>query len=166
MIEKLSFKRKILLLLATAIVGVSLVSGLAFLQLREELIGARKATLKAAVQSAATLAAGYQAAAASGTMSEADAMKTATDALRTARYGDLAGKADYFYIITTDGRAVMHPYQTLWVPGKSVLGTLNSALRRDYDRNGGRFCTAAFWPYSISIPSRSEFPCRPASGRW
>ena len=58
MIEKLSFKRKILLLLATAVVGVLFVSGLAFVQLREELVGARKATLKAAVQSAATLAAG------------------------------------------------------------------------------------------------------------
>ncbi len=126
MIEKLSFKRKIQLLLATAIGGVSLVSALAFLQLREELVGAHKATLKAAVQSAATLVAGYQAAAASGKMSEADAMKAATDSLRMARYGDLAGKADYFYIITTDGLAVMHPYQTLWVPGKSVLGTLNS----------------------------------------
>ena len=126
MIEKLSFNRKILLLVATAIAGVSLVSGLAFLQLRDELTSARKATLKAAVQSAATLATGYQAAAAAGKMSEADAMKAATDALRMARYGDLAGKADYFYIITTDGLAVMHPHLTRWVPGKTVLGTLNS----------------------------------------
>ena len=126
MIEKLSFNRKILLLLATAIAGVLLVSGLAFLQLREELVSSRKATLKAAVQAAATVAAGYEAAAVSGRMSEADAMKAATDALRMARYGDLAGKADYFYILTTDGRAVMHPYQTHWVPGQSVLGALNS----------------------------------------
>ena len=104
MIEKLSFHRKILSLLATTIVGVLLVSGLAFLQLREELVSARKATLKAAVQSAATLVAGYQAAAASGRMSGADAQKAATDALRMSRYGDLAGKPDYFYVITTDGR--------------------------------------------------------------
>ena len=126
MIEKLSFNRKITLLVATAIAGVLLVSGLAFFQLRDELVSARKATLKAAVQSAATLATGYQAAAAAGKMSEADAKKAATDALRMARYGDLAGKADYFYVITTDGVAVMHPHLSRWVPGKSVLGTLNS----------------------------------------
>ena len=110
MIEKLSFNRKILLLVATAVVGVLLVSGLSFMQLREELLNARKATLKAAVQSQATMIAGYQAAAAAGKMSEADAMKAASDALRMARYGDLAGKADYFYILRTDGIAVMHPY--------------------------------------------------------
>jgi methyl-accepting chemotaxis protein len=126
MIEKLSFNRKILLLVATAVAGVLLVSGLAFVQLREEITNARKATLKAAVQSAATLVAGYQAAATGGKMNEADAMKAATDALRMARYGDLAGKADYFYIVTTDGLAVMHPHLTRWVPGKTVLGTLNS----------------------------------------
>ena len=126
MIEKLSFNRKILLLVATAVVGVLLVSGLSFMQLREELLNARKATLKAAVQSQATMIAGYQAAAAAGKMSEADAQKAATDALRMARYGDLTGKADYFYALTTDGLAVMHPYLTRWVPGKTVLGTLNS----------------------------------------
>ncbi len=126
MIEKLSFNRKILLLVVTAVAGVLLVSGLAFMQLREEITNARKATLKAAVQSQATVVAGYQAAAAAGKMSEADAMKAASDALRMARYGDLAGKADYFYILTTDGLAVMHPHLTRWVPGKTVLGTLNS----------------------------------------
>jgi methyl-accepting chemotaxis protein len=126
MIEKLSFNRKILLLVATAVIGVLLVSGLAFLQLREEITNARKATLKAAVQSAATLVAGYQSAAAAGKMGEADAMKAAADALRMARYGDLAGKADYFYILTTEGLAVMHPHLTRWVPGKTVLGTVNS----------------------------------------
>ena len=126
MIEKLSFNRKVLLLVATAIAGVLLVSGLAFVQLREELTSARKATLKAAVQSAATMATGYQALAASGKMPEADAKKAAADALRMARYGDLAGKADYFYVLTTDGVAVMHPHLSRWAPGKSVLGTLNS----------------------------------------
>jgi methyl-accepting chemotaxis protein len=126
MLEKLSFNRKILLLVATAVVGVLLVSGLAFVQLREEITNARKATLKAAVQSAATVVAGYQAAAAAGKMSDADAKKAATDSLRMARYGDLAGKADYFYALTTDGIAVMHPYLTRWVPGKSVFGTVNS----------------------------------------
>ena len=126
MIEKLSFNRKILLLVATAVAGVLLVTGLAFVQLRAEITDARKATLKAAVQSQATVVAGYQAAAAAGKMSEADAMKAAADALRMARYGDLTGKPDYFYVLTTDGLAVMHPYLTRWVPGKTVLGTLNS----------------------------------------
>jgi methyl-accepting chemotaxis protein len=126
MIEKLTFNRKILLLVATAVVGILLVAGLAFAQLRDEITNARKATLKAAVQSQATVVSGYQAAAAAGKMSEADAMKAASDALRMARYGDLAGKADYFYILTTDGLAVMHPHLTRWVPGKTVLGTLNS----------------------------------------
>jgi len=126
MIEKLAFKRKILLLVATAVVGVLVIAGLAFVELRERITDARKATLKAVVQSQATIVASYQAAAAAGRMSEADAMKAAADALRGARYGDLAGKADYVYVLTTDGLAVMHPYLTRWVPGKTTLGSLNS----------------------------------------
>ena len=42
-----------------------------------------------------------------------------------------------------------------------MLGTLNSALRRDYERNGGRFCTAAF---GVLTPSADGFDLSLASG--
>ena len=42
-----------------------------------------------------------------------------------------------------------------------MLGTLNSALRRDYERNSGRFCTAAF---GVLTPSADGFDLSLASG--
>jgi methyl-accepting chemotaxis protein len=127
MLDRLTFKRKILLLVASAVLGLLILGALSVMQARQDIVQGRKDSLKAAVQSAATLVAGYQAAAAAGTMSEADAKKAAADAVRLARYGDLAGsKADYFYIFTTDGIAVMHPHLKRWVPGKTILGHVNS----------------------------------------
>ncbi|MDG0835718.1 chemotaxis protein [Pelomonas saccharophila] len=96
------------------------------LQARHDIMLGRQSALRSAVQSAAMVVSGYQEAARSGAMSEADAQKAAIDAVRMARYGDTAGQADYFYILTTEGVAIMHPHNKKWVPGQTVIGkTIN-----------------------------------------
>ena len=125
MLERLSFKQKIVLIVAGAIVGLLVLTGLSIWQTKNDITEGRKAALRSAAQSALTIVAGYQAAAAAGTLPEADAKKAAADAIRMARYGDLAGKADYFYILTTDGKAVMHPFLKTWTPGEVLIGKPN-----------------------------------------
>lgn len=126
MLHSLSFKRKITLLLIGIGAGLLLIFGLSIVQIRGEIIEGRKSALRAAVESTMTIVAGYQAAAKSGAMSDSDARKAASDAVKLARYGLDKSKPDYFYILTTDGTAVMHPFNRGWTPGKSALGTKNA----------------------------------------
>ena len=123
MLSRLGFKRKISLLVLGAIAGVVIVSAIAVVQTRTNIVDGRKTALRHAVQSAASIALGYQAQAAAGTMAVDDAKKAARDAIRLARYGNAEGKSDYFYIVTTDGLGVMHPHTKSWDTGVSVLDT-------------------------------------------
>ncbi|MET0935706.1 MAG: hypothetical protein ABWX83_06950, partial [Luteibacter sp.] len=66
---KLSFNQKIGLLMASAFVGIALVSGLSVLQTRAEIIDGRKVALRTAVQSAHSIVLAYQGKAAAGTIS-------------------------------------------------------------------------------------------------
>jgi methyl-accepting chemotaxis protein len=124
--DRMSFKAKIRLLIAVAVAGLALLAIYSVLQIRSEIMDGRKAELVSAVQSQANIVLGYQAAAAAGKMSVDDAKKAASEALFHARYGGDDGKANYFYILTTDGAAVMHPFNKAWTPGKSQLGVINA----------------------------------------
>jgi methyl-accepting chemotaxis protein len=90
-------------------------------QLRNQVLQARRAELVAAVQSAHSIVAAYQAEAAAGRMPEAQAQQAATEALRLARFGGADGKANYFYIWGLDGSGVMHPFKPEW-HGQPMLG--------------------------------------------
>jgi methyl-accepting chemotaxis protein len=125
MLEQLSFKKKIILIVAGAIAGLLVLTGLSIWQAKADITEGRQQALRSAVQSVMTIVAGYQEAAASGKMPEADAKKAAAEAVRLARYGDLAGKADYFYILTTDGKGVMHPFLKTWASGEVLTGKPN-----------------------------------------
>jgi methyl-accepting chemotaxis protein len=124
--QQLSFKRKIGLLVVSAVVGLAVVTSLSVYQVRDEIIEGRQTALRTAVESAHNIVAGYQAAAAAGTISEDDAKKAATEAVRKARYGGAEGKSDYFYIVTTSGVAVMHPFIKSWAEQKQLTGTKNA----------------------------------------
>jgi methyl-accepting chemotaxis protein len=126
MLEKLTFKRKIGLLVASSVFGVAAITGLSVLRARAEIVDGRKTELKSAVQSAYNIAANYQAEAAAGKLSVDDAKKAAREAIRRARYGGAEGKSNYFYIVTTEGVAVMHPFIATWNDGQPVIGTKNA----------------------------------------
>ena len=126
MLQHLSFKRKITLLVTSAIVGLAVVTGVSVWQTRSDITEGRRTALRTAVQSAYSIVAGYQAAAAAGTMPEADAKKAAAEAIRLARYGGPEGKTDYFYALTTAGVGVMHPIVKTWAENKPLTGTKNA----------------------------------------
>ncbi len=121
MLKQLSFKHKISLLIASSIAGLAFIATLSIVQTRNDIMDGKKAALRSAVQSAHNIAVAYQAKAASGAMSEDDAKKTAREAIRVSRYGGAEGKSDYFYIWTTDGGGVMHPFKPEW-DGQDMIG--------------------------------------------
>ncbi|PTT22408.1 chemotaxis protein, partial [Acidovorax sp. HMWF029] len=119
--SKLSFKMKIMLLIGTALAALLIMAILSLLQERRLINDSRKDLLITAVQSAHSIVAAYQAKAASGAMSQEEAQKAAKEALRLARYGGPEGKTEYFYIWTTEGVGVMHPFKPEW-DGQDMLG--------------------------------------------
>jgi methyl-accepting chemotaxis protein len=124
MIKNLSFKRKIGLLVVSAVLGLAVVTGLSVLQTRSDITEGRKTALRNAVEATSNIVAGYQAAAAAGTMKVEDAQKAAAEAVRLARYG--AEGKDYFFIMTTDGIGVMHPHIKTWAEHTQLAGTKNA----------------------------------------
>ncbi|MBU0748152.1 MAG: cache domain-containing protein [Gammaproteobacteria bacterium] len=124
--SKLSFKMKILLMIGTALVALLIMSVTSLLQERRLIIDSRQELLTTAVQSAHSIVVGYQAQAASGAMPQEEAKKAAKEALRLARYGGADGKTEYFYIWTTEGAGVMHPFRKEW-DGQDMLGKVKDA---------------------------------------
>ena len=74
LLDQLSFKRKIVLLVAATVAGLSVITAVSIFQSRNDIVEGRKAALRSAVESAATIVAGFQAAAGSGTMTLAEMM--------------------------------------------------------------------------------------------
>ena len=128
--EKLSFKAKILLMLASALVALIAMATLALLQERSLIMQERKATLSTAVQSAVSIIAGYKAQADSGAISQEAAQDAAKQALRMTRYGGADGKTEYLYIWTMDLVGVMHPIKPEW-EGQNMGGKLKDGEGRD-----------------------------------
>nr|WP_296017725.1 methyl-accepting chemotaxis protein [uncultured Acidovorax sp.] len=128
--NKLSFKGKILLMLASALAALVLMAIISLLQQRSQIVESRRELLTTAVQSAHSIVAAYQAKAASGAMPVEEAQKAAKDALRIARYGGPEGKTEYFYIWTTDGVGVMHPIKPEW-DGQNMIGKVKDGAGND-----------------------------------
>ncbi|HEX7688731.1 MAG TPA: methyl-accepting chemotaxis protein [Burkholderiaceae bacterium] len=119
MFQNLGFKHKIGALVGVSVAGLCVFAAVSLVELRDGIVDGRKRQLVAAVDSARSIAASYQALAASGSMSEADAQKAAKDALRGQRYGKAL--ADYVYVFSRQGDGVMHPFKRDW-DGQHMLG--------------------------------------------
>ena len=123
MFSSLSFQRKVRLMVLCAMAAVLAVAAAAVWLSARHILEGRRAQLVTAVQSAQSIVAGYQAAAAAGKMPEAQAQAAAADALRASRYGGADGKSDYFYIWRIDGVGVMHPIKPEWA-GQNMAGKI------------------------------------------
>ncbi|MGY4830214.1 methyl-accepting chemotaxis protein [Sphaerotilaceae bacterium SBD11-9] len=129
MLQNLSFKRKIGLLVGVSVLGIATLAIMSVITLRHHVEEGRRAQLVSAVQSAFNIAAAYQAKAASGAMPDDVAQKAAADAIRVSRYGGAEGKSDYFYVWKLDGTGVVHP-KSEW-EGQPMLGKVKDAQGND-----------------------------------
>ncbi len=128
--NKLSFKAKILLMLATALLAVLAMASIALLQERRLILEARQETLATAVQSAHSIVMAYKAKADSGAMPVQEAQAAAREAVRLSRYGGPDGRSEYFYIWTLDSRGVMHPIKPEW-EGQDMTAKLKDGTGMD-----------------------------------
>ena len=80
----------------------------------DEAYNARREVLKAAVESAYQIAAGYQAKVGAGGMTDQQAQAAAKEAIRQSRFGGVDGKSEYFYIWSMERINVMHPIKPEW----------------------------------------------------
>ena len=119
MLNNFSFKRKIGTLVIVAVVGLCASMVVSFVQLRKSILEGRQSALVTAVQSARSIAVGYQQMAARHVLSDAAAQQAAKDALRTVRFGDTG--TDYVYVYTKGGKGVMHPIKKEW-EGQQLFG--------------------------------------------
>ena len=114
MLNQMSFKRRILLLLATAVVGVAAQVIINVVQSYEDTLASRRELLKTAVQSVANQVIALQQQAASGKLTVEAAQAAAKDAVRGARYGGKDGRTEYFYAWTLETVGVIHPVKPEW----------------------------------------------------
>ncbi len=128
--NNLSFRAKILLMLATALIALLFMAVSSLLQQRSQIIESRQELLTTAVQSAHSIVASYQAKAASGAMPLEEAQKAAKDALKVSRFGGPEGKTEYFYIWSLDSKGVMHPIKPEW-EGQDMTGKVKDGAGTD-----------------------------------
>jgi methyl-accepting chemotaxis protein len=121
MLDSLTFRRKIGVLVTAAVAGIAVIAAVSVFQAKRQITEGRQGQLVAAVQSAHTIVAGFQALAAAGKMSEDEAKKAAAEAVKLSRYGDKG--QDYFYVWTLDGTGVMHPIKPEW-SGQPMIGKI------------------------------------------
>lgn len=120
MINKLKLRTRIALLILATFIGLVVTTVIGALGVKRDLMDSRMGQITTVVQSAYHVAAGFHALAAKGEISEDDAKRQALLALNGMRYGGDSGKAEYVYVWSTSGVAVMHPIRTEWA-GKNML---------------------------------------------
>jgi methyl-accepting chemotaxis protein len=145
-------RTKFLAVIFCAVVGLTLVFGLALSLLNNEMWDGRKAKVQQLVETAYSLVAHWDAEARAGRMSEADARKAALEGLRAARYG----ANDYFWVNDMTPRMVMHPIKA------ELEGTSLADIRTP---DGARLFTdmveiakkdgAGFYPYYWPKPGET-----------
>jgi methyl-accepting chemotaxis protein len=130
MLNRMTFKSKIILLVVAALLAITVVVGLSAYKTRNLILESRHQVLATAVQSAYTVVAGYKAKADSGAMPVEQAQKEAAAALMSARFGGADGKENYFYIWTLDGVCIMHPIVPKWI-GQNMAGKIKDGDGND-----------------------------------
>ena len=118
MLDTLKLKTKISLLIAATFVGLAIGIVVDAMNLKDELLEARKLQVRSIVESAVQSAAAQHARI--GELGEAQAKERALQAIHGMRYGGSDGKSEYLYIYDKAGTTVMHPFRPEWI-GRNVV---------------------------------------------
>jgi methyl-accepting chemotaxis protein len=108
MLSTLKLKTKILLLVATALIGLLSLMVISAVQMKADLLEGRRVQIKSVVDTAYSSLVSIQAQEAAGTLSREAAQKAAVDVIGQMRYGGADGRAEYIYIHRLDGVTVFH----------------------------------------------------------
>ena len=103
--DSLMTRTKVLLIVAAAFIGMSMIFSGALYSLDQELTGGRKIKVQQLVEAATALVAGYEQDVKSGRLTEEEAKQAALSDLKKMRYGT----NDYFWVNDMTPTMVMHP---------------------------------------------------------
>jgi methyl-accepting chemotaxis protein len=122
MLLNFSFAKKLMIIIASCVLGGMLVSGAAMWLLRTTIVTDRQASTRAVVESALSVMGHYSKLADQGNLSQDDAKAQALAALSDMRYSN----NEYFFVLDGAGVMVMHPISTA-LRGKDVTSIPDKA---------------------------------------
>ena len=129
MINNLTLRTRIGLLILAAFLGITLTNAIAAFQVKRELMEGYKLQISATIQSAVQLVAGFHDQVAKGELPEDEGKRQALQVLSTMRYGGEDGKTEYLYVWSTGGVSVMHPFRPEW-RGKNMTEEIRDGQGR------------------------------------
>jgi len=153
MFKRIRIQHRITGVILLMTVGIIAVVGMSLMQLRDTLMEARQATVKAQVEAAISVIGHYAELAKSGKLSLADAQTEAKDALRPVRYGN----KDYLFIYDLNGYNLMHGAKKemegqLKINQADSDGVKFTALMIETAKNGGGYVRYRFPRAGSDIP--------------
>ncbi|MQY52174.1 methyl-accepting chemotaxis protein [Rhodocyclus tenuis] len=125
MIDRLSLKTKITLLVLSAVFGLLCLTAYAAYQAREDLLDGRKETIQSVLEGTYATLAAFQAEEAAGKLTREQAQRAAAEAISRIRYGGNDGKSEYVYSFTTEGVCIYHVIKDRI--GKNMLEKIRDA---------------------------------------
>lgn len=105
MLDKLCIRTRLTALNVFVIVVLAILTTVSLVELKNDLMNSKKVMLKTQIDTACALMAYYEKEASEGKISKEEAQKSAKEAIKNLRYN----KEEYFFILDTNLRGVMHP---------------------------------------------------------
>ncbi|MCG8508916.1 MAG: cache domain-containing protein, partial [Rhodospirillales bacterium] len=117
LLEKFKIGTRLLLIVASTVIGIAAVGGYALYEIRLNLLEDRQAKVQAIVEASQNIIKGYQEQVAKGEMTKETALTAARETIRNLRYdGD-----EYVFIFEPDGTNVLHPAKPS-LEGTNMIG--------------------------------------------
>jgi len=108
MIDRMTLKAKIGLLVIAALLGLTSVIAYTAFEMKRDLLAGRRAIIQSMLEATHATLTAYQTKEAAGTLTRDEAQKAAAEAIGMVRYGGKDGKSEYVYSFTTEGVGVYH----------------------------------------------------------
>lgn len=108
MFNHIKLKTKIIILVATSLIGMVTLVWFSAFSMKSDLVDARKTQIKSIVETAYGIAANFESMAKEGKLSREQAQKQAIESISQMKYGGKDGKAEYVYVHRLDGVTVFH----------------------------------------------------------
>ena len=122
-------KTRIVLLVLAAFIGLAITTTINTLSVKQDLLDGRKEQVRSIVQASLRIAEAEHARAVGGEQSEEAARARALQAMQDMRYGGPDGRAEYVYVWSSTGVAVMHPFRPDWI-GRNMSEEVRDAAGR------------------------------------
>jgi methyl-accepting chemotaxis protein len=107
LLQSLRISQRLWLMILLSIAGIVVLAGVVLDHAHERMVADRQATATELVQSASGVVTGFHRRARTGELSQAAAQQAALDVLSEMRFGD----GNYFWVMDTTPRMLMHPVQ-------------------------------------------------------